>query len=594
MSGETEAKGPTVGEFLLTRLREWGVKRIYGYPGDGINGILKAFQEKDPGIEFIQVAHEELAALMACAHAKYTGEVGVCMATGGPGAIHLLNGLYDARLDHVPVLAIVGQPATTGLGGSVQQEIDLATLFKDVAADYVQTITAPEQVRHVVDRAFRIAEARRAVACIAIPHDVQDEEAVVEPPRERAHLHSSIGFAHPVIIPPEGDLDRAADILNAAERPAILIGAGALGATDEVIQVAEALGAGVAKALLGKAALPDDLPFVTGSVGWLGTEPSNRMMEECDALLVVGSSFPYTQFLPKEGQARGVQIDVGAGTLGLIYPMEANLIGDAAATLRALLPRLQARDRASWRERIAEGVRGWWTKVERRAHEAAKPLNPQLPVWELSARLPERSILAGDSGSAAVWMARNIRIRRGMMASISGRLATMGCAVPYALAAKFAYPDRMAVAISGDGAMQMIGNNSLIDIAKYWRRWEDPRLLVLVLNNRDLNYVTWEQRAMDGFARYAPSQDLPDFPYAGYAEMLGLKGIRVDAPEQVPGALDEAIGADRPVIIDAVVDPDVPTLPPIPKPELLEKLEQALASGDSEAEGVREQMRRQA
>jgi pyruvate dehydrogenase (quinone) len=486
----------------------------------------------------------------------------------------------------------VGQQALGGLGGAVQQEVDLHTLLKDVASGYVETVSTPEQLRHVVDRAFRVAAARRTVTAIIIPHDVQGQDAVEEPPHEHGHLHSSAGWSAPRIVPHDADLRRAADVLNAGEKVAILVGAGALGATGEVVQVAEALGAGVAKALLGKAAVPDDLPFVTGSVGWLGTEPSNRMMRECDTLLMVGSSFPYAEFLPEEGKARAVQIDVDPSRLGLRYPMEVLLAGDAGETLRALLPLLRPKTDRAWRDEIESRVADWWRTVDERAHESADPINPQLAVSELSARLPDGAILTADSGTAAVWLARNVKLRAGMMSSLSGTLATMGCAIPYALAAKFAHPHRPVIALIGDGAQQMSGINALITVAKYWKRWADPRLVVLVLNNRDLNYVTWEQRAMEGEPKFPASQDLIDFPSARYAELLGLTGIRVERPEDVGPAWDRALSADRPVVIDALVDADVPTLPPEPgKPH--EMVRKALRQGDPDAEGVREQMKKQ-
>ena len=342
----------------------------------------------------------------------------------------------------------------------------------------------------------------------------------------------------------------------------MLVGEGALGATDEVIEVAELLGAGVAKALLGKAAVPDDLPFVTGAIGLLGTKPSWELMRGCDTLLMVGSSFPYSEFLPEEGQARGVQIDIDGRLIGLRYPMEVNLVGDSAETLRALLPLLERKADRGWREEIEENVADWWQLLEERALIDADPLNPQRVFWELSPRLPDDCILTGDSGTAANWFARDLQLRRGMMASLSGTLATMGCGVPYAIAAKFAHPDRLAIALVGDGAMQMNGINELITVAKYWRRWSDPRLIVLVLNNRDLNLVTWEQRALEGDPKFDASQELPDFPYARYAELVGLEGIRVDAPEEIGAAWDEALAADRPVVLEAVIDPDVPPLPP--------------------------------
>jgi pyruvate dehydrogenase (quinone) len=577
----------TSADFLLQRLKAWGIRRIYGYPGDGINGIMGAFDRAEgEELSFVQTRHEEMAAFMACAHAKFTGEVGVCLATSGPGAIHLLNGLYDAKLDHQPVVAIVGQQATTALGGHYQQEVDLVSLFKDVAHEYVQQVCSPGQVRHIVDRAVRIARVMRTVTCIIIPNDVQEMDAVPQPPRAHGTLHSGIGYSSPRVVPARADLERAADILNAGKRVAILVGAGALNATDEVIEVAERLGAGVAKALLGKAALPDDLPFVTGSIGLLGTEPSYDLMTGCDTLLMVGSSFPYSEFLPEEGQARGVQIDLDGRMLSIRYPMEAGLVGDSAETLRALLPLLEHKTDRSWREALEGKIRQWWQVLEGRAHQDADPINPQRLFWELSARLPDNCILASDSGSAANWYARDLKIRRGMMASLSGNLATMGPGVPYAIAAKFAFPDRPVIALVGDGAMQMNGNSELLTIAKYWRQWQQPNLVIAVLNNRDLNQVTWEQRVMGGDPKWESSQNLPDFPYAGYAELLGLEGIRVDRPEQIGDAWDQALQADRPVVLEAYTDPNVPPLPPHITLEQARGYLSSLLKGDADTRGV--------
>src|SRR5579871_2585234 len=552
----------TVGDYIVKRLEDWNIHRIFGYPGDGINGILGGLERAKKPIQFVQVRHEEMAAFMACAHAKFTGEVGVCLATSGPGAIHLLNGLYDAKLDHQPVVAIVGQQARAGLGGNYQQEIDLDALFKDVAHEFVQVAMSPAQIRHLVDRACRIALAERTVTAIVVPNDIQEADAVPQPPHKHGTVHSGPGYHRPRVVPLEEDVERAAEVLNAGTKVAMLVGQGALHAAREVTEVADILGAGVAKALLGKAALPDDLPFVTGSIGLLGTKPSWTLMMECDTLLMVGSSFPYSEFLPEEGQARGVQIDIDGKMLGIRYPMEVNLVGDSAETLRALLPRLERKSDRSWREKIEREVSEWWNLIESRAQLGAEPINPQLVFHELSKRLPDRAILSSDSGSAANWFARDIKLRRGMMASLSGTLATMGPGVPYAIAAKFAYPDRPAIALVGDGAMQMNGLAELITVSKYWRTRQDPRLIVLVLNNRDLNQVTWEQRAMEGDPRYEASQSIPDFPYAKYAELIGLRGIRVDDPDQLGGAWDEALGADRPVVLEAIVDPEVPPLPP--------------------------------
>jgi pyruvate dehydrogenase (quinone) len=581
----------TVAAYLVRRMREWGVARVYGYPGDGINGIMGAFNEANnngQGPEWIQVRHEEMAAFMACGHAKFTGEVGVCIATSGPGAIHLLNGLYDAKMDHQPVVAIVGQQARSAIGGSYQQEVDLISLFKDVAKEYVHMVSVPEQLPDLVDRAFRIAQAERTVTCLIFPNDIQTEEAVEikDLPRTHGIVYASVGYSRPTIVPVEEDLRRAADVLNSGQKVAMLIGSGARNAADEVIQVADLLGAGVAKALLGKDVLPDDLPFVTGSIGLLGTEPSDKMMMNCDTLLMVGSSFPYSEFLPKPGQARGVQIDIDGRMLGIRYPMEVNLVGDSAAALRALIPLLQRKQDRSWREEIEQNIKDWWEVIEGWAMNDAEPLNPQRVFWELSPLLPDNCILTADSGSAANWFARDIKIRRGMRASLSGNLATMGPGVPYAIAAKFAYPDRTPVALVGDGAMLMNGINELVTIAHYWRRWSDPRLVILVLHNNDLNQVTWEMRVMEGDPEFEASQYVPDFPYAHYAEMLGLKGIRVDAPEAVRSTWEEAFAADRPVVIDAITDPNVPPLPPHITFEQAKNYASALLKGDPEGVGI--------
>lgn len=554
-----------VADFMLHRISEWGVRRIFGYPGDGINGLMGALGRAEERFEFVQVRHEETAAFMACAHAKFTGKPGVCLATSGPGAIHLLNGLYDARMDHQPVVAVVGQAKRMAMGGDFQQEVDLLSLFKDVASHYVHMITTPSQVRHVIDRAFRIAMAERTVTCIVVPNDVQELPSVIKPPRMHGAIVSGVGYSAPKVVPQVADLQRAADILNAGKRVAMLVGAGALGAGDDVVKVADALQAGIAKALLGKAVVPDHLPFVTGAIGLLGTKPSYDMMMDCDTLLMIGSSFPYSEFLPPEGQARGVQIDINPRKLSLRYPMEVSLEGDARETLRGLLPLLKPRkDRGSiaWRHGIEKDVGHWWSVLESRAMNKADPINPQRVFWELSPRLPDHCIITADSGSSANWYARDLKIRPGMMASLSGGLATMGCGVPYAIAAKFAHPDRAVIALVGDGAMQMNGNSELVTVAKYWRRWRNPSLIIGVLNNRDLNQVTWEQRVLAGDPKFPSSQDVPDFPYARYAELLGLKGLCVDKPEQVVPVWDKALAADRPTVVDIYVDPNVPPLPP--------------------------------
>ncbi|MFZ0242724.1 MAG: thiamine pyrophosphate-requiring protein [Desulfobacterales bacterium] len=579
----------TASDFLVQRLHEWGIRRIYGFPGDGINGVFGALGRHEDKIEFVQARHEEEAAFMATAHAKFTGEVGVCIATSGPGAIHLLNGLYDARKDSVPVMAIVGQQATTAMGADYQQEVDLISLYKDVAREYVHMVTSPASMRHMVDQALRIAKANRTITCVILPNDVQEMEAVDSPPRSHGHTFTGVGYSAPAVVPKEADLQRAAQVLNEGQKVAMLVGAGALQATDVVQQAAELLGAGVAKALLGKAALPDDLPYVTGSIGLLGTKPSWDMMMNCDTVFVVGSSFPYSEFYPKEGEARGVQIDLQPRRLSLRYPMEVNLHGDTALTLKALLPLLEKKEDRSWVEDIQNWVKDWWEVMESRAKMEAKPINPQLLFWELSPRLPDNCIITCDSGSAANWYARDLKIRRGMMASLSGGLATMCPGVPYATAAKFCHPERVVIALVGDGAMQMLGNAALLTISKYWQKWADPRLVVMVLHNNDLNQVTWEQRVMAGDPKFEASQNLPDFPYARYAELFGLMGIGVSRPDEIGPAWERALSADRPVVIDALCDPDVPPLPPHITFEQAKGYMSAMVKGDPNLMGIAKQ-----
>lgn len=576
----------TVGDFLLERLRAWGLRRIYGYPGDGINGIIAAINRIEPAIDFIQVRHEEQAAFMACAHAKYTGELGVCLATSGPGAIHLLNGLYDAKMDHTPVLAIVGQASSAVIGGNYQQEVDLNVLLKDVASEYLVTVSNPAQMQMAVDRAVRIAFATRSVTAIIVPKDVQEMDAIKTLPHKANTVHTGLGYTRPRVLPGDVDLQRAADVLNSGKRVAMLVGQGALDAVNELVAVADRLGAGCAKALLGKAVLPDDLPWVTGTIGLLGTRPSSDMMRECDTLFMIGSSYPYGEFLPKKDQARGVQIDIQARNLGLRYPMEVNLAGDSAQTLRALLPLLVQQTDPAWRDKIANWRTAWEKENRASAEVSANPINPQIVFSELSPRLPDNCILSGDAGTATNWLARHLQMRSGMKFSLSGSLATMGPAVPYAIAAKFAFPDRVAIAMTGDGAMQMNGINELITIGKYWKRWSDPRLIVLVLNNRDLNQVSWEMRIESGDPKYEASQELPDFPYARYAELLGLHGIRVDKPADIGPAWDAALQSNRPVVFEAYTDPNVSQLPPHIEFTQAKNLIKALWKGDPDEVGV--------
>ncbi|MET9254693.1 thiamine pyrophosphate-requiring protein [Streptomyces sp. NPDC003717] len=578
-----------VSDHVLQRLRDWGVEQVFGYPGDGINGLLAAWGRAEDRPRFVQSRHEEMSALQAVGYAKFSGRLGVCAATSGPGAIHLLNGLYDAKLDHVPVLAIVGQTHRSAMGGSYQQEVDLHSLFKDVASEFLETVTVPEQLPNVLDRAIRTAYARRCPTAVIIPGDVQDLD--YSPPTHEfkmvpAGLDTAPDRAGWTAVPDEDAVRRAAEILNSGDKVAILVGQGAAGARAEVERLAELLGAGVAKALLGKDVLSDELPYVTGSIGLLGTRPSYELMRDCDTLLTIGSSFPYSQYLPDFGQARGVQIDIDPHMIGMRYPYEVNLVGDAKATLERLIPLIEPGRGGEWQDTVRDNVTRWRDIMGRRAELDADPVNPELVASALDPLLPENAIVTSDSGSTANWYARHLTMRPGMRGSLSGTLATMGCGVPYAIGAKFAHPDRPVVALVGDGAMQMNGLAELITAAKYRHLWEDPRLVVGVWNNRDLNQVTWELRAMGGAPSFEPSQELPDVPYAEFARSLGLTGIRVEKPEEVEAAWRAGLAADGPAVIEFVTDPAVPPIPPHATWEQMESTAAAILKGDPDRGSV--------
>lgn len=573
----------TVGEYLLQRIREWGVEQVFGYPGDGINAIVAAFGAAGNEPRFVQARHEEMAAFEAVGYAKFSGATGVCLATSGPGAVHLLNGLYDAKMDHVPVVAIAGQTARSAMGSHYQQEIDLQSLFKDVASDYLVEVNVPEQLPNAVDRAFRTAAARRSPAVLIVPADLQEEEYVA-PAHAFKHVPSSApSMSRTVMEPPEDMISEAAALLNAGRRVAVLAGQGARNAAEELKAVADITGAGIAKALLGKDVLPDDLPYVTGAIGLLGTRPSYELMRDCDTLLIVGSSFPYSQYLPEFGQARAVQIDIDGSMIGMRYPTEINLVGEAKATLRAMLPLLDRKEDRSWQDGIEQSVRTWWETLEQQAMVGATPVNPMRVVHELSSRLPDDAVVTADSGSSTNWYARNLQLRGQMRGSLSGTLATMGSAVPYAIGAKFAHPQRPVVALAGDGAMQMNGMAELITIARYRELWDDPRLVVCVFHNNDLNQVTWELRAMGGAPKFDESQSLPDVSYAEFARGLGLDAVRVEKPEQLADAWDRVLAADRPAVLDVICDPEVPPIPPHATFEQVRSTTEALLKGDPNA-----------
>jgi pyruvate dehydrogenase (quinone) len=590
-SGRENAMGQTVADAVVQRLRAWGVHRVFGYSGDGINGVMGALQRADGDPLFVQARHEEAAAFMASAHAKYTGELAACTSTQGPGAVHLLTGLYDAKLDHTPVLAIVGQQSRSVLGSAYQQEIDLRVLFQDVAAEFCQMIEEPAQALTLVDRAVRHALATRSPTCLIFPHDVQQQDAPPDStdlPREHGVIPTSPGWQSARILPAEPDLRAAADVLNAGRKVAILVGQGARSGAAEVVEVAERLGAGVAYALLGKPVIDNELPFVTGPTGHLGSTASHALMTGCDTLLMVGTNEPWTEFLPAPGQARAVQIDVDGRRLGGRYPTEVNLLGDSGETLRALLPMLASKADRSWYDEVTGQVRRWRELLARLAAEPADPVNPQQVFAELNSRLPEDALLAVDVGSVTYWYARELFLRPGMRASLSSTLAAMGCGIPYGLTAKLAYPDRPVLVLAGDGATQMLGMAEMVTLTRHWRSWPDPRFVMLVLHNNDLNEVTWEQRESEGNPRFDAAQQLPDVPYARYAELLGFQGIRVEKPEQVGPAWDQALGADRPVLVEVIADPAVPLLPPHLSAEQAKKFYAAL---DQEGDAGRDARR---
>ncbi|MFE4833323.1 thiamine pyrophosphate-requiring protein [Arthrobacter sp. NPDC056691] len=591
-----------VADVMVERLKAWGVNRVFGYSGDGINGFMGALRRSTgevdgSGVEFVQARHEETAAFMAVGHAKYTGQVGVVTSTQGPGAVHLLNGLYDAKLDGVPVVAIIGQQSRSVLGSAYMQEIDLLTLFKDVAAQFAQMVSTPEQLPMVLDRAFRTALETRTPCVVIVPHDIQKAPAP-ELGQEHGIIVTAPEWQPARVLPRDDDLARAAEVLAAGSKVAFLLGQGAKNAQAEVIALAEQLDAGITTSLLGKPYMDETLPFAAGTMGHLGSTASAHLMGNCDTLLIIGSNDPWTEFYPKPGAARAVQVDIDGRKVGNRYPVEVGLVGDAAETLARLAGLLNgaggqpggqanAEARKQWRANVEEQVRSWRALAEERSRVPAKPVNPELVVRELSGRLPSNAQVSVDVGSCVYWYARQLTLPAGVPAHLSGTLASMGCSVPYGIAAKLARPDRPVVALAGDGAMQMAGIAELVTVAHRWRQWSDPRFVVCVFNNRELAEVTWEQRETESEPRFPDSQEIPDFPYAGYAELLGLTGIRVESPERLAGAWDRALAAERPVVIEVLTDPDVPLLPPFPAgAEKLDDMRSALAEEGGSGEGA--------
>lgn len=565
----------TAADVLVETLQSWGVDVIFGLPGDGINGIMESLRQRADQIRFIQVRHEESAAFMACAYAKYTGRLGVCLATSGPGGIHLLNGLYDAKLDGQPVLAITGHHFHDLIGTFAQQDVDLDRVFADVAV-YSQRIMGPSHVENVTTLACRMALARRGVAHINFPVDLQSEKVAKGSERNIPH-HASVSslsnvFARGASIPCDDDLQRASEVLNAGKKVVIMAGRGALGCSDVLQQMADRLGAPIVKPLLGKAAVPDDSPFTTGGIGLLGTRPSQEAIEACDTLLMAGTSFPYIEFLPKPGDARAVQIDLDPVRIGLRYPVEVGLVGDCRRTLDKLLPLLQRNDDRRFLEKAQAGMREWRELMETRATRDDKPMKPQVVAWELSKRLTDDAIVSCDSGTVATWFARQIQARGRQMYSLSGTLASMANGLPYTIAAQIAYPDRQCVAFVGDGAFTML-MGELATAVKY-----QLPIRIIVIKNNTLGMIKWEQMVFLGNPEYGC--ELQPIDFAAIARACGAAAFTVDDPARCGAVLDEALRMPGPVVVEAIVDPFEPPMPAKLEPKQARHFAESLAKGE--------------
>jgi pyruvate dehydrogenase (quinone) len=543
----------TAADVLVEGLIDWGVDTVFGIPGDGINGIMEALRTRQDRVRFVQVRHEEAAAFMACAYAKYTGRLGCCLATSGPGGIHLLNGLYDAKLDQAPVVAITGQTYSDLKGSNYQQEINMTLLFEDVSV-YNQEVINPNQVAMLADEACRHALNHRGVAHITFPVDYQEKEPTGETSMHKRAGHTSSRWSSPHALPREDDLRLAAFLLNESKRPVILVGQGALGAGEEVAGLAEKLGAPIVKALLGKAVVPDDHPLTTGGLGLLGTTPSQEAMEQCDALLIVGSSFPYMEYLPKPGQARGVQIDDKPDRIGLRYPVEVGLVGDAKPTVAALSQLVARKEERGFLEQAQAGMREWWGLMEKRAMRDDVPIKPQRVAWELSELVSDDAIISTDSGTITTWIARQFRIRGSQKFSCSGTLSTMACALPYSIAAKLAYPERQSVCFIGDGGFAMLMAEFLTAV-KY-----GLPVVVVVIKNNVLGQIKWEQIVFLGNPEYGVDLHNPNF--AKFAELCGGAGWTVERPEEIRPALEAALASGKPALVEVLVDPFEPPMPP--------------------------------
>jgi len=567
----------TASDVLVGRLHEWGVEVVFGLPGDGINGVMEALRKRREEIRFVHVRHEEAAAFMACGYAKFTGRLGVCLATSGPGGIHLLNGLYDAKLDGQPVLAITGLPVSDLINTHTQQDVELDRLFVDVCKYNARVMNAAH-VENVVDLACRTALTYRGVSHVTLPVDVQEMPGDEGRSKRNVAHHTSEIRARSARLPADADLSKAAQILNAGKKVAILAGRGAIGATEELETVAETLAAPIVKPLLGKEAVPDDSPYTTGAVGLLGTRPSQEVLEGCDTLLMVGTSFPYIEFYPEPGQARGVQIELDPMRIGLRYSVEVGLVGDSRQTLRALAPRLKRNADRSFLEAAQEGMRSWSDLMAERASRMDRPMKPQRVAAELGRRLPHDAIVTCDSGTIATWWARHIPVRRGQMHSLSGNLATMANGLPYAIAAQVAYPDRQCVAFVGDGGFSMLMAEFSTCV-----KYRLPVKVVVVKNNT-LGQIKWEQLVFLGNPEYGCQLEPIDF--AAFARACGGTGFTIEDPATCGDVLDQALATAGPVIVEAVVDPFEPPMPPKATAAQAVKLAEALVRGEPDREKI--------
>jgi len=562
----------TGAEVLVERLIDWGVEVVFGLPGDGINGIMEALRKRQKEIRFIQVRHEESAAFMACGYAKYTGRLGVCLATSGPGGIHLLNGLYDAKLDKQPVLAITGLQFHDLIGTHTQQDVALDKLFMDVSV-YDERIMGPNHVENVTDLACRTALAYKGVSHITIPVDFQEQEVKsLRRSKRNVPHHTSNTYTRMPQLPPSPDLERAADLLNRGKKVTILAGRGAIGAREELEQIAEMLGAPIVKALLGRCAVPDDSPYTTGTIGLLGTKPSQEAMEDCDTLLIVGSAFPYIEFLPKPDQAKGVQIDFDPKQIGLRFPVEVGLVGDSRQTLQALVPLLKPKSDKRFLQQAQAGMKDWWQLMEKRATRRDKPMKPQVVAWELGKRLRNDAIVSCDSGTIATWWARQIRVKEGQMHSLSGNLATMAPGLPYTIAAQIAFPERQCIAFVGDGGFSMLMADFVTAV-----KYQLP-IKVVIIKNNDLGQIKWEQMVFLGNPEYGI--DLHPIDFAAFAHACGGVGFSVDDPANCGTSIEEFLNAPGPAVLQAVVDPLEPPLPPKVTAEQALHFAESLARGE--------------